>query len=413
MAGKFIELKEAAAQLGITPERLQELREAGKIHGYKDGASWKFKPTEVERLVGELSSQISAGDDLDLSGSASFSGDDFDQLLNLDAADGADDELENSSILISEEPAKDSEHDSSSTVIGKEDAEPDKDSDLKLVDNASHKGGAAKKALPESAAKKDAAKKDEDDYELKLADSEDLSDELALSDNLDFESDEALVLDEDSDLGLADDHLVLGDSGSSEDGALEVGSDDSGIGVANPSDSGLSLEENAALELPEDEDMISLEDELDSSPDDSTQLQQDEEFLLSPSDEMLGDESSDSGSQVIALDDSGAFESDSDAVALDSAEPMLVPDEPEGLDVQLEPIDGAVAVAGAIPMAMTEASETAYTVWNILALLLVVLLLSVTGMLMADVVRNMWAWNGDASTTSGLANSIVDALGMK
>ena len=60
MAGKFIELKEAAAQLGITPEQLQEMREAGKIHGYKDGTSWKFKPSELERVAGELSSQIAA-----------------------------------------------------------------------------------------------------------------------------------------------------------------------------------------------------------------------------------------------------------------------------------------------------------------------------------------------------------------
>ncbi len=309
MAGKFIELKEAAAQLGITPERLQELREAGKIHGYKDGASWKFKPTEIERLVGELSASSGAGsDDMDVADSASLSGDDFDQLLNLDASD-ADDEVENSSILISEESAAEGGHDSSSTVIGKDGVERPKDSDLQLADDSSQKS--------------DISKQSDDDYELKLADSEDLSDELALSDDLEFESDEALVLGDDSDFGLAevakeDDSVALDDSGSSDDDAIEVGADDSGIGVANPSDSGLSLEENEALELPEDEDMISLEDEIGSSPDDATQLQQDEEFLLSPSDEMLGDESSDSGSQVIALDDSGAFESDSDVAALGS-----------------------------------------------------------------------------------------------
>jgi len=33
MAGKFIELKAAAQQLGITIEQLQELREAGRIRG--------------------------------------------------------------------------------------------------------------------------------------------------------------------------------------------------------------------------------------------------------------------------------------------------------------------------------------------------------------------------------------------
>jgi hypothetical protein len=167
----------------------------------------------------------------------------------------------------------------------------------------------------------------------------------------------------------------------------------------------------AALELPEDDDMISLEDEMVATPDESTQLQQDEEFLLSPSDEMLGDESSDSGSQVIALDDSGAFEEESD-VAVDSAEPMLVPEEAEGLDVQLEPIEGAAAVAGALPVS-AEAPEAEYSAWNLAALIFVVILLSVTGMLMADIVRNMWAWSGETSVSSGLANTIIEALGMK
>ncbi len=144
------------------------------------------------------------------------------------------------------------------------------------------------------------------------------------------------------------------------------------------------------------------------------QLQQDEEFLLSPSDEMMGDESSDSGSQVIALDDSGAFDSDADVAVADSAEPMLVPEEAEGLDVQLEPIDEAAAVAKATPsLAGVHAPEAAYTVWNLMALLFVVLLLGVTGMLMADVVRNMWSWNSETGVSSGLANTIIDALGMK
>lgn len=409
MAEKLIELKDAAAKLGISPEKLQDMREAGEIHGYKDGTSWKFKPAELERVASELASP--AADDLNYSDSASLSGEDFEQLLNFDESVDADDELDNSSILISEEPAA-AGHDSSSTVIGKDDAEKEKDSDLKLVDDPSQKGGS------DVALAADSAKPADDDYELKLADSEDLSDELALSDDLDFESDDSLALGGDSDLALAadDDDVVLAESGSSE-GELAIGSSDSGIGVANPSDSGLSLEVNSssgALELPEDDDMISLDDELVASPDDATQLQQDEEFLLSPSDEMLGDESSDSGSQVIALDDSSAFESDSDVAGIDAVEPMLVPDEGDALDVQLEPIEGAVAMAGALPIAAgTEASEAAYTAWNIMALLLVVLLLSVTGMLMADIVRNMWTWNGDGSAASGLANSIIDALGMK
>jgi hypothetical protein len=170
---------------------------------------------------------------------------------------------------------------------------------------------------------------------------------------------------------------------------------------------------SAALELPEDEDMISLADDLGASSDDGTALQQDEEFLLSPSDEMLGDESSDSGSQVIALDESGAFDSDADVAVVDSGDQMLVEEDVAGLDAQLEPIDEAALVAGAVPsIAAIHAPEAPYTVWNLMALIFVVLLLAVTGMLMADVVRNMWAWNSETGVSSGLANTIIEALGM-
>ena len=408
MAGKFIELKAAAKQLGITIEQLQELRKAGKIHGYKDGASWKFKPEEVARLVSELSAASGVdADELSLDDSASLSADDFDSLLKVDAESDADDNLEDSSILISSDAQPDNDLESSSTVIGQDKADKDLGSDLRLADEEEGSDIEAAGSSAKRASGSDA---------LKLADSEDLSDELSLADNLDFESDDALMLGDDSDLALSggSDQGVLDDSDGSD---VAIGAGDSGIGLANPSDSGLSLEgesSSAALELPEDEDMISLEDDLVSSSDDGQTLQQDEEFLLSPSDEMMGDESSDSGSQVIALDDSGAFDSDADVAVAESAEPMLVPEEAEGLDVQLEPIDEAAAVARATPaLAGVHAPEAAYTVWNLMALLFVVLLLGVTGMLMADVVRNMWSWNSETGVSSGLANTIIDALGMK
>jgi hypothetical protein len=84
--------------------------------------------------------------------------------------------------------------------------------------------------------------------------------------------------------------------------------------------------------------------------------------------------------------------------------------------VQLEPIEEAAAVARATPAlagAGVGAPEAAYTVWNLMSLVFVVLLLGVTGMLMADVVRNMWSWNSETGVSSGLANTIIEALGMK
>jgi excisionase family DNA binding protein len=53
MAQKFLSLEEAADQLGISKDRLSELRQANKVTGYKDGASWKFRPEAIEKLATE------------------------------------------------------------------------------------------------------------------------------------------------------------------------------------------------------------------------------------------------------------------------------------------------------------------------------------------------------------------------
>ena len=54
MATRFFELNDAAKMLGLTPDQLVELRSNGTIHGYRDGASWKFKAEEIERVAKEL-----------------------------------------------------------------------------------------------------------------------------------------------------------------------------------------------------------------------------------------------------------------------------------------------------------------------------------------------------------------------
>src|SRR5262245_47456473 len=58
MAQKFLSLDEAAAQLGISKDRLNELRQHNKVTGYKDGASWKFRPEAIEKLATEGIPQI-------------------------------------------------------------------------------------------------------------------------------------------------------------------------------------------------------------------------------------------------------------------------------------------------------------------------------------------------------------------
>ena len=53
MAQKFTSLDEAAEQLGVSKDRLAQLREANVVRGYRDGASWKFRSEDIERLATE------------------------------------------------------------------------------------------------------------------------------------------------------------------------------------------------------------------------------------------------------------------------------------------------------------------------------------------------------------------------
>src|SRR3954451_1768067 len=53
MAQKFTSLDEAANQLGVSKDRLTQLREVGKVRAYKDGASWKFRSEDIEKLAVE------------------------------------------------------------------------------------------------------------------------------------------------------------------------------------------------------------------------------------------------------------------------------------------------------------------------------------------------------------------------
>ena len=54
MATKFVDLETAAKELGISVDKLSEMRERNEIRGFRDGATWKFKPEDVERLKGSI-----------------------------------------------------------------------------------------------------------------------------------------------------------------------------------------------------------------------------------------------------------------------------------------------------------------------------------------------------------------------
>ena len=51
--------------------------------------------------------------------------------------------------------------------------------------------------------------------------------------------------------------------------------------------------------------------------------------------------------------------------------------------------------------------EAPYSVWNILSLSVCALLLAVTGMMMFDLMRNMWSWDAAYSVNSSIMDMIL------
>ena len=382
MASKFVELSEAAKQLGMSADELNDARNAGEVHGFRDGSSWKFKPQELERFAEERGVSMDAGDNFD------------DLLDDLDIDGGG-----GSSVLVSDEALGAGQESLSSTIIGENSAGA-ADSDLRLMP-AEDEG--------------DDIALDDDDDELQL---EPLADSTGSDLTLDDADDDELSLEpatgtgelgaasDELDLdGLDDDDLTVDIGGGSD---LTLGTGDSGINLASPADSGLSLEEEpleigssaSGLELPEDDEVISLG--AAAGPDDATQLKQEDEFLLSAdeTDDDVGDESS--GSQVIDLEDSAAFEDSGDGAGLTPAGGGLEAE----LQSQAGGVDPSMGLGQPAPT-YGGSPETPYSAWNVAALMFILLLLSVSGIVMIDLIRSLDTWEGETTISSGLADLIA------
>jgi hypothetical protein len=171
MEQKFVKFEEALAKLDIAADRLNQLRETGELRAYRDGASWKFRADEIDRMAADgvpdapPPSDIGLVDEKDLVDASGLEGlPDLDELKLADddelslggselelapdqedtvTAGGSDaaldlhQELEleepsdpSDSILLSEEALGDSAPNAPSTIIGKSELE---DADLQLV----------------------------------------------------------------------------------------------------------------------------------------------------------------------------------------------------------------------------------------------------------------------------------------
>ena len=422
----FVPLDEAAKKLGVSTDELIEMRSRGDIFGYRDGGSWKFKPQEIERVAAELggvldedpagsSLLVSGSDDSSDSKAGSAVGSDIALVpdegagsdvrlvagsdageLQLAADDDDDDELNLSSdidddLLASASGASSisgselgSDLDLAGSGIGSDIPVSESDALELASSNESNVLGESDLNLEGSAVGSGVIKGDSDP---------------AVESGLDIQG---------SDLELSDDgDLVLG--GGSD---LALGTD-SGINLMSPADSGISLEDEpldlAASGISGLDLAAEGSDVEGASSASGVDFQQDEEFQLSPSGALDTDD--DSGSQVIELEDSAEFGDAAVAVpAEDGFDAFADVDGGGGLDEASD----ALADSAPAPAAAMGVPEVPYNLLQVLSLLGILLLMCMSGILVTDIVRNMWASAGDGDVlTSGFTDMIVSAFGMK
>lgn len=412
MALKFYNVEKAAEILGVTPAEVNHLREENRLRGFRDGATWKFKTEDVEKLAEEMK-------------------------------DAGGEPADEDDVLLSEVEPTGSGPSGSGTVIRDAGQASPVDSDIRLSDDAAP--GSDVRLGGGSASGLDLASTSGLELSGSSAGSNVGDLDLTLDEDITLEDSQVSARKEkasargakttpagDSTLdlsdkgGIDDDDLVLG--GSSSGGSDITIGGDSGISLVDPADSGLSLEEplelgaaaDESLELGED-DMLTLDEQVDTeSP---TELKKDDEFLLTPLEEAGEEEDSESGSQVIALDsDVGSDES---ATLIASGEaaamPAMLDEDFTGAGFGGEaPSLGRGAVgagfAGGMPVGAEGPAigagayalpEAPYSGWVVTCLVLCSLVLMLTGWMMVDLVRNMWSWQGTYNSTSMIMDGIL------
>ena len=250
------------------------------------------------------------------------------------------------------------------------------------------------------------------------------SGKAAKGSKLDFDD----ALSDDDDLVIADDEddLVLGG------GASDVSvSGDSGINLMSPSDSGLSLESEPLDLAGSSISALDLGAELGSGIGSGSgkskgssgrgsgiNFNDDEDFRLSPSSAGI-DADADSNSQVIEIEESGAF-ADADAFGEADAfgdEAFVEDGSPEGAFGEEaaagdgfgeeSPEESYAATPSSRRGAAPVAYEVPFSIFQVSMLMLTLMIMCVGGMLMTDLLRNMWAYTDTASPVSSLTDSLI------
>jgi hypothetical protein len=405
MAQKYYNSAETAAILGIGVDEVKAMLDRRDLHGYRDGADWKFKVEDIDQMAKDRVAQQPAA--------------------HAEEAGG--------DVLLSEVTLGQSDVGTSGTVIAMNGMSGSAmhESDIHLAGSSIdlQESDRTKTPLP---IKKDASDSKTAQFEeLNLT----LDEDLTLEDSTVTLSGKPVpggsgssgsVVDL-SGKDLEDDDLVLGGSGKGSD--VTIGGD-SGISLVDPTDSGLSLEEPLKLASSSDDSLqLGEDDVLQKGPSATTRaaapVTGDSDFLLTPLEEGgEGDESA-SGSQVIALDTGGG---DSGLLG-DSTTGAMAAMLEEDLGGQPLPELGSVAGLGVVPVlaaqpgALPEGAvlmqpasllpEAPYSAWQITGLVICAILLMLCGMMMFDLLRNMWSWEGAYTVNSSLMDMVLSLFEKK
>jgi excisionase family DNA binding protein len=393
MAQRYYNVKEAAQVIGVTEDAVRQMLDRRELHGYRDGADWKFKTEDIDRMAAEGKAKPAP------------------------AIEDTDE------VLLSEVELGQSGSGASGTVIGMETA-PHAESDIHLIGGGDKAAGQSVtppigKALPDSKVGKF--------EELDLG----MADDLTLAEsNIGLDAAKKSTSESPtggSSVAIAakpsdDEDAVIG-GGSSGSGITLTG--DSGISLVDPADSGLSLEEPLELGASGAEESLELGEEdilqLAESSKSHSGLKADDDFLLTPTEETTETDESESGSQVIALDTEG-----DDAATLVSPGQGMATIFGEGIGGQPGLDLGAGVALGTTPLgapglgasaaAMAEGAtapagafylEAPYSGWNIAFLGLCLFFLLLCGAMVYDLLRNMWTWNSAGSVNTWLMDTII------
>lgn len=257
---------------------------------------------------------------------------------------------------------------------------------------------------------------------------------------------------------LADDDLLIADDDDGDLVVSSMGSDisiagDSGINLMSPSDSGLSLESEpldlagssiSALDLGAELSDLSGSGGGSSEygsglvpVDDggsAVDFQADEEFQLSPSGIQI-DGADESASQVIDIEESESVDVEADfgeaefegddafggEVSFDDAP---VAEAEFGDEAGIQAGDGGMigvespddvemteSAGSPVPVGAIGAYEVPFTLFQTVGLLLILMVMSLGGMLMTDLVRNMWSYAEASAPVSSLTDMLIDVAG--